>query len=592
MSNHITDNLDLWTNALEMKSGTGRGSSKKLNLYGIKKLRELILELAVRGKLIPQDESDEPASVLLERIAEEKAILIKEKKIKKGEVLPEIGEDEKPFELPLGWEYGFISQVVANDKYAIKRGPFGSSLKKAFFVKSGYKVYEQQHAIRDDFSLGEYYIDDKKFEELSAFEVKPNDVIISCSGTVGKIAIAPENMERGVINQALLKLTLNENVLLNDYFKILFPAFYMRTDTLNDLKGTAQKNMVSVDTLKKEPFPLPPLPEQKRIVAKVDELMALCDQLESQTESSIAAHELLVETLLNTLTESSDSRELTENWNRISAHFETLFTTESSIEKLKQTVLQLAVMGKLVEQDASDEPASVLLEKIAEHMLLRVKNKEIKKPKKVDVDFTPQIAVPDNWDFKLLNDLAFVTKLAGFEYSKYINLEDNGEIPVIRAQNVRPFKPDLTNLKYIDEQTSVDLPRSALDRPSLLVTFIGAGIGDVCVFNEKQRWHLAPNVAKLEPFSELNLDYLCIYLNSPAGKKELFKSMKSTAQPSISMTTIREIWIPIPPLAEQHRIVSKVNQLTTLCDQLKARITESKTIQKHFADAVVQSVVG
>ena len=250
--------------------------------YSVDQLKQTILQLAVMGKLVPQDPNDEPASVLLEKITKEKKRLVKEGKIKKQEPLPEIREDEKPFELPHGWEWGFIPQIVANDKYAIKRGPFGSSIKKNYFVPSGYKVYEQQHAINDDFSLGEYYIDDEKFNELKAFEVKPNDLIISCSGTVGKVAIAPSWMEPGIINQALLKLTLNENALTNAYFKILFPAFYMKTETLSELQGTAQKNMVSVDVLRKEPFPLPPLAEQNRIVAKVDELLALCDALKDR----------------------------------------------------------------------------------------------------------------------------------------------------------------------------------------------------------------------------------------------------------------------------------------------------------------------
>ncbi|MBK9162310.1 MAG: restriction endonuclease subunit S [Nitrosomonadales bacterium] len=248
----------------------------------IDQLKQTILQLAVMGKLVPQDPNDEPASVLLENIADVRERLASEGRIRKPKELPNIGDSEELIALPVGWAWALIPQVVADDKYAIKRGPFGSAIRKDYFVSSGYKVYEQQHAIKDDFSLGEYYIDEDKFNELKAFEVKPNDIIISCSGTVGKVAVAPAWMEPGIINQALLKLSLNEGALTNDYFKILFPAFYMRTETLSELQGTAQKNMVSVETLKHEPFPLPPLAEQHRIVAKVDELMALCDALKER----------------------------------------------------------------------------------------------------------------------------------------------------------------------------------------------------------------------------------------------------------------------------------------------------------------------
>ncbi len=128
-------------------------------------------------------------------------------------------------------------------------------------------------------------------------------------------------------------------------------------------------------------IPIPPISEQHRIVAKVDELMALCDQLEQHSESQLAAHQTLVETLLTTLTDSADADELSQNWARLSTHFDTLFTTEASIDALKQTILQLAVMGKLVPQDPSDEPASALLERIAAEKARLVKEKKIKKEK-------------------------------------------------------------------------------------------------------------------------------------------------------------------------------------------------------------------
>ena len=170
------------------------------------------------------------------------------------------------------------------------------------FVSSGFKVYEQQHAISGDFSKGRYYINKSKFEELIAFELHPNEILVSCSGTVGKVAIVPTNIERGIINQALLKLSLHQSALLNEYFLILFPAFFMETDTLTNLSGTAQKNIPGMDVMRAMPFPLPPLAEQRRIVAKVDQLMALVDQLETQLAASRAVAENLLEALVAELT--------------------------------------------------------------------------------------------------------------------------------------------------------------------------------------------------------------------------------------------------------------------------------------------------
>ena len=245
-------------------------------------LRQTILQLAVQGRLVRQEPGDEPAEKLLRRIREENKKIILRNSERKFKIPDPVNVDEQSGDIPPGWWWSKLPEIIKPEKNSIKRGPFGSAIIKAYFVPKGYKIYEQKNAIYDDFSIGNYYINDLKFDELKDFEIKPNDIIISCAGTVGKLAIVPENIERGIINQALLKITLNNNVMTNEYFRMLFASFLMRTDTLSDLKGTAMKNIVSLDLLRKIVFPLPPLPEQHRIVAKVDALMALCDVLESR----------------------------------------------------------------------------------------------------------------------------------------------------------------------------------------------------------------------------------------------------------------------------------------------------------------------
>ena len=178
-------------------------------------------------------------------------------------------------ELPQGWITALLPDVVKNEKSAIKRGPFGSHLKKEFFVKSGYKVYEQQHAINNDFTLGRYYINEEKFQELKNFQVKEDDIIISCSGTIGKIAVAPKNIEKGIINQALLKISLNEDIMPREFFKYLF-KFWMNKSEI-DSHGSGMGNLSSVKSLKKTPILLPPLNEQKRIISKIEELFSKVD---------------------------------------------------------------------------------------------------------------------------------------------------------------------------------------------------------------------------------------------------------------------------------------------------------------------------
>lgn len=267
------------------------------------------------------------------------------------------------------------------------------------------------------------------------------------------------------------------------------------------------------------------------------------------------------------------------------------------VKKLRQQLLQDAVQGKLVPQNQNDEPASELLKKIKKQKDALIKQKKLKigRATEQSVSLINEVEIPKSWQWCKSDEIFFVTKLAGFEYSEHISLKESGEIPVVRAQNVRPLSIDKTNLLYIDAKTSATLERCALIKKCLLVTFIGAGIGDVATFEESERWHLAPNVAKLEPFEgceELtNVKYLNYYLMSKLGQSEIFKHVKATAQPSLSMGTIRDIDFAIPPLAEQNRIVQKLDELMQYCNELEASIKESEMQNEKLLQQVLREAL-
>ncbi|WP_222863146.1 restriction endonuclease subunit S [Marinomonas sp. IMCC 4694] len=370
----VTQHIDLWTGAVKAKSSAGRGSRGKRELYGIKKLRELILELAVRGKLVAQDPNDEPASVLLERIAAEKAELVKQGKIKKPKKLPEISEDEKPFELPEGWEWTRIAELAE----VAPRNPDVEDEIIVSFIPM---------------PLISTRLDGSHDSEPRAWKDVKKGYTHFANGDIAIAKITPcfenskaavfRNLESG-IGAGTTELHVARPIpnTLNPQFVLLYlkaPMFLKVGET--KMTGSAGQKRVPKDFFALNPLPFAPLTEQHRIVAKVDELMALCDQLEQQTESSLDAHQTLVQTLLDTLLQSADADELEQHWQRLSAHFDLLFTTEQSIDQLKQTILQLAVMGKLVPQDPNDEPASELLKRIAAEKEELVKQKKIKKQK-------------------------------------------------------------------------------------------------------------------------------------------------------------------------------------------------------------------
>ena len=256
-------------------------------------LKKSILQEAVQGKLVPQDPSDEPAEALLERIRTEKQRLIKEGKIKKDKHESVIFrrdnshyekrgseevciDDEIPFEVPPSW-----ALIRLDDIGIYRKGPFGSSLTKSMFVPKGadtVKVYEQKNAIQKDHTLGTYFITRQYYEsKMRSFTVEPGDILVSCAGTIGETYVLPEQIGLGIINQALMRMTIFAPIDL-DYFLLYFD-YVLKQTAKESSKGSAIKNIPPFEIFKKLILPLPPLEEQKRIVEKVRELESLCNSL-------------------------------------------------------------------------------------------------------------------------------------------------------------------------------------------------------------------------------------------------------------------------------------------------------------------------
>ncbi|WP_425221596.1 restriction endonuclease subunit S [Pseudomonas sp.] len=298
---------------------------------GIKKLRELILELAVRGKLVPQDPSDEQASELLKRIAEEKARLVAEGKIKRQKPLAEIDVEEKPFDLPSGWDWTRFGEIFSLE--------YGDNLPADKRSNTGeYPVYGSNGVVG---THNTYFVDSPC-------------IVVGRKGSAGALNLCRSN---GCCVTDVAYYCIPSSALSIDY---VFKLFH--TLGLNSL-GKGIKPGLNRNEAYELVIAIPSLTEQHRIVAKVDELMALCDRLEAKQADADSAHAQLVQALLNSLTQASDADDFAQSWQRLAEHFHTLFTTESSIDALKQTLLQLAVMGKLVPQDPSDESATELLKR-------------------------------------------------------------------------------------------------------------------------------------------------------------------------------------------------------------------------------------
>lgn len=407
----ITEHLDLWTQAQTAKSTSGRGSNNKIELTGIKKLRELILELAVRGKLVPQDPNDEPASELLKRIAAEKEALVKAGKLKKQKPLPPISDAERPFELPDGWVWASLDSIGYD---------FGQKTPSHDFTYIDVGSIDNNVGVITTPSI------------LSADDAPSRARKLVQKGTVIYSTVRPY-----LKNIAVIEQDYQPEAIASTAFAIVHPAadmparyfaYYLRSPVFVRYVESVQTGIAYPAINDKQFFsglvPLAPVNEQTRIVTKVDELMALCDKLEQQSYQHLDAHNQLVDALLATLTQSQNADELASNWQRLSAHFDTLFTTEYSIDTLKQTILQLAVMGKLVKQDPNDEPASELLKRIAAEKDALVKAGKIKKQKPLPPisDDEKPFELPDGWEWCRLADIASFEN--GDRSSRYPNSSD------------------------------------------------------------------------------------------------------------------------------------------------------------------------
>jgi restriction endonuclease S subunit len=254
-------------------------SYEKLEQFNAKfpeDMKKSILQYAIQGKLVEQRPEEGSAEELYKAIQEEKQKLIKEGKIKKEKPLAEITEDEIPFDISESWRWVRFAEFGS-----YKKGPFGSALTKSMFVPKGkdtIKVYEQKNAIQKDATLGEYYITKEYYEKsMTGFEVHSGDVIVSCAGTIGETFIMPDNIEKGIINQALMRMQLMPSV-YKPYFLLFFDVV-LKKNAIKSSKGSAIKNIPPFDELKAYLVPLPPLAEQHRIVAKIEELLPYCDRL-------------------------------------------------------------------------------------------------------------------------------------------------------------------------------------------------------------------------------------------------------------------------------------------------------------------------
>ena len=446
-------------------------------------------------------------------------------------------EDEIPFELPDGWEWvrlGCLAQY--------KKGPFGSSITKAMFVPDtpdAVKIYEQKNAINKDATLGSYFISAEKYETLKGFEVFPNDIIVSCAGTIGETYVLPIGMRKGIINQALMKISLYDSGILDFY--LMYFDFKLKSAAQEQGHGIALKNIPPFDVLKRYLIPIPPIQGQKRIISTVNNLLSKVNSIDEDNE--------------------------------------TIFTL---IVKAKSKILDLAIRGQLVPQDPSDEPASVLLEHIRAEKEELIRQGKIKRDKKESVIFRGEdnsyyekvgsdvicidaeipFEIPDTWEWMRLESCC-IKEIRRGKSPKYI--DESGTLVFAQKCNTKYSGIDVGLALFLDESVLGRYPDDEyMHDGDVVINSTGTGtLGRVGIYYATDN-HLGLPIVPDSHVTVIraahSIQSIYVYAFMKANQSELEKEGEgSTNQKELKPFTLKEMLIPIPPYSEQERIVATID---------------------------------
>lgn len=571
MKETIVNSFDIWIEAQGIKSKTRMTSVDNISSEGVLNLRRLILNLAFSGKLLEQKQIEGTANELLERI----------KSIENRTII-EINSLTVPYQIPSSWawcKFGDISNH--NSGKTLDSGRNKGEPRNYITTSNLYWGFFKLERLK------QMMLEDEELERCTAIK---GDLLICEGGEAGRSAVW-ESEETICFQNHIHRVRPLQGI--NPYFLFLYMMKIFQSGEINNYRKGVGIHNISGKALSSIIIPLAPIEEQARVVAKVEELLALCDKLETEQFNNLKTHQVLVKTLLETLTQASDANELQAAWERMSAHFDTLFCTEDSIDQLKQTILQLAVMGKLVKQDPNDEPASKLLKKIAKEKEKLIEEGKIKKEKEITKTSkeTFPFEVPKGWAWCMFQEITKVITCGLASTPKYY---DEGKI-FLSAKNVKPFSFIPDDHKFVDEETYKKVTQNA--KPVLndiLITRVGAGIGETAIIDIELDFAYYVSLTLVKPFHDfVSSKFLAVWLNSPTGilNAASFTSGLGGSQGNLNVQEVRKFKVSLPPLPEQHRIVEKVDELFALCETLKEKIRKSQELKVLLSKTIVEKAV-
>ena len=545
---------------------------------GIKKLRELILSLAMQGKLVPQDPNDPPASELLKEIEVEKKKLIKEGKIKKQDPLPPIKPEEVPYALPAGWEWVRLGEI-GNTNIGLTYAPKDIS-------DTGTPVLRSNNIQQGKLDLNNLIRVNKSINEN--LHVQQGDILICARngsralvGKAAQIKELPERMAFGAF-MAIFRSRLN------DYVEVFLNSPIFRK--VLDEVSTTTINQITQNNLKNSMIPFPPLAEQKRIVAKVDALMELCDKLETERDDRNAKRMAVQKTALDRLLTAPDAAGFDSAWEFIDRNFADLYSVPENVSELKKAILQLAVMGKLAPQDPGDQPASELLNEIEAEKRKLIKAGKIKKQEPLPPIKPEEVPypLPTGWEWVRLGEIS--NKITDGTHHSPPNA-DVGQYKYITAKNIKNDGIDLSSITFVTEDVHREIyNRCNPEKGDILYIKDGATTGVVTINDLEEEFSMLSSVALIKLPQGVLHTFLIKVMRSPLFYESIRNDMSGVAITRVTLSKIYSVLIPLPPLAEQKRIVARVDALMGLCDELEQQLKDATDKQTALLNAVLSAM--
>jgi type I restriction enzyme, S subunit len=557
---------------------------------GVQKLRELILQLAVQGNLVPQDSNDEPASELVKRIEVERKLLIDSGEIRDPKNESSLGTSVFSFDLPHNWSWVKLGRVMR--KMGAGSTPLGG---KKVYVSDGIMFLRSQNVWNKGLILDDVArITPEIHSQMSGTFVQPGDVLLNITGaSIGRCAVVPDSFEDANVSQHVAILRLIDKDLRHFlHLCVISPIFQ---DAIMRIQVGVSREGLAMSRLREFPFPIPPLAEQRRIVAKVDELMALCDELEERQRERKETRGRLCTASHAALTAAPDPRQFARHWQRICDHFHLLYDTPQTLPALRQSILNLAVRGRLVPQDPNDEDGDAIVARLAKakptHPVDDETGSAAMRP--VKEQETPFL-LPASWTWARLGTVAGIKHGFAFQSESFTseptpfvlttpgNFYEKGGFRD-RGPKTKYYRGSVPS-EFVLQPRDLIIPMTE-QAPGLLGS--PAFIPDDCkTYLHNQR------LGKLLFHSDsIAPEFAFWFFNTPFFRGELAKTCTGMKVRHTSPRRILTVPFPICALAEQCRIVAKVDQLMTLCDELEKQLTRSEIESERLMDAFVHDLL-